>query len=248
MADQLNTLDLSCCDIAATKQLQAIVGRNPDVDSGTDEDVWTPGGDFNFDAVDAATEILSNNAADTAAGAGAQQILVRGLSGGLLTNETVVMNGVTPVALTNQFNRIFFTEVVAVGTPGASNTGTITIQQTAGPITLGQILPEAGNVLNGFFTIPDNWQPARLQSLAGSIGKQAASFLSIVLQFRRPGGGWTTAVILDVNSQGSSIFNFPLVGETSSLLLPSGYDVRARTSGANTANNGITVNMTFREA
>lgn len=247
MADNFNTLDLSCCDVAATKQVQAIVGRNPDVDSGTDEDVWTPGGDFDFDAVDAATEIFSDNAADTAAGTGAQSIRIRGLSGGVITDETVAMNGVTPVALSNQYNRIFFTEIVTVGT-GGSNTGTLTIQQTVGPVLLGNVLPEVGNVLNGFFTVPDNWNPAQLTNLAGSIGKQAASFMSIILQFRRPGGGWTTGVILDVNTQGSSIFNFPLVGETSSLLLPSGYDARARTSGANTTNNGVTVNMTFSEA
>ena len=246
MADQFNTLDLSCCDVAATKQQFAVSGRNPDVDSGTDEDVWNQGGDYPFQAVDAATEIVSDDANDAAAGTGAQALRVTGLSGGLIVSETVATNGLTPVALSNQYNRIFSTEVTAAGS-GGENAGTILVQQTAGPLVLGAVLPGAGNVLNGIFTIPDNWGSTTLLSLSASLGKQATSFLSFILQFRRPGGGWTIGVVFDLNSQGSGVVNFPVIGESSTLILTSGFDIRARTLGANTANNGITVNMTFRE-
>lgn len=246
MADNLNTLDLSCCDAAATKKTFAVVGRNPDVDSGTDEDVWAQGGDYPFTAVDAACEIVSDNAADTAAGTGAQSVGIIGLSGGVITSETVATNGLTPVATANQYSRIFATSIPAAGS-GLENAGNILVQQTAGPVILGTIVIGQGNVLNGIFTIPDDWNPARITALSGSLGKQAASFLSFILQYKPTGGGWTTLAVVDLNTQGGSLFNFTLTGDTSSFTALPGMDFRARTLGASSSNNGITVSMTFRE-
>ncbi len=246
MADQFNTLDLNCCEVPASVNRITLIGRNDDVDSGTDEDVWPVGGDYPFSAVDAACELLSDNAADTAAGTGAQKVVVTRLSGGILTQETVTPNGVTPVALINQYNRIFQTEISQAGS-SFQNVGNITIQQTTGPVILGRILPGQGDVLNGIFTIPDNWNASRITSLAGSLGKQAASFLSFTFQYKPPGGGWNTVAIVDLNTQGSGVFTFQPTGETSSFVAFAGYDFRARTLGAGTVNNGITVAFGFSE-
>lgn len=249
MTDNFNVSDPLCCEGGGgVKQSFAAVGRNPDVDSGTDEDIWAGGGDYPFNAIDAATEIVSSSANDAAAGTGAQTVTVVGLSGGLLTQETVSMNGLTIVPLVNQYSRCFVTEALTAGSIG-SNDGTITIQQTAGPLTLGQILPGVGNVLNGIFTIPDDWNPVTLKALGGSIGKQAASFFSIILQFRSgPNGGWTTGGIIDVNTQGSGVFNIAAPGQrVGSITFQPGDDIRLRTSGSATINNGATGYFTVEE-
>ncbi len=249
MANNFNISDPLCCEGGGgVKEKFAAVGRNPDVDSGTDEDLWAVGGDYPFNSVDAATEILSDSANDAAAGTGAQSVMVRGLSGGVLTDETVIMNGVTAVALANQYSRIFSTNLPAAGSVG-SNDGTITVQQTAGPIIMGQILPLVGNVLNAIFTIPDDWNPAVLQAFGGSLGKQAASFLSVILQFRQGStAGWTVAGIIDLNSQGSGLFNIgPTEENIGSLIIQPGTDIRIRTSGASSANNGCTGYFTVEE-
>lgn len=249
MANQFNISDPLCCEGGGgVKRRFAAVGRNPDVDSGTDEDIWSSGGDYPFNAVDAQTELLSDNAADTAAGIGAQSVTVTGLSGGVITQETVATNGVAAVILANQYSRIFATEIATAGSSG-SNVGTITVQQTAGPVILGLILPLVGNVLNAIFTIPDDWNPVTLQAIGGSIGKQAASFFALVLQFRSgPNGGWTTAGIIDVNTQGTGVFDIGPQGQgVGSINFQPGDDIRMRTSGANTANNGATGYFTVEE-
>lgn len=249
MADNFNVSDPLCCEGGGgVKQRFASVGRNPDVDAGVDEDIWTPGGNYPFQAVDAATELVSDSANDAAAGTGAQQMLVTGLSGGVITQETVVTNGITPVVMANQYSRIFVTEAVIAGSVG-SNDGTITIQQTAGPLTLGQILPGVGNVLNAIFTIPDDWNPATLLAFGASMGKQAASFLSVALQFRSgSSGGWTVAAIVDLNTQGTGSFAIgPANQGLGSLRFQPGDDIRMSTIGANTANNGVTGFFTVEE-
>ena len=53
-------------------------------------------------------EILSSNANDTAAGSGGRKVLVEGLDSNFdIQTEIVTLNGLTPVALTNQFMRVY---------------------------------------------------------------------------------------------------------------------------------------------
>ena len=77
-------------------------------------------------------ELLSSNAADGVAGAGARKVLVEGLDSNFdLQQEEVIMDGLTPVALTNQFIRVFRMTVSESG-----SYVTISVPSHVGQITL----------------------------------------------------------------------------------------------------------------
>ena len=78
-------------------------GRNTDVDSAAAEDVWDGGGIWVAPTAARVHNLVSADAADDAAGTGAQTVLVTGLDGTWTeTSETVTMDGITPVATTTR--------------------------------------------------------------------------------------------------------------------------------------------------
>ena len=71
--------------------------------------------------------IVSDSADDSAAGPGARTVRVSGINdSGVVTVETVTLNGTTPVSLANSYRRIFSTRVSESGSWDATNAGTIT--------------------------------------------------------------------------------------------------------------------------
>ena len=87
-----------------------------------------------------ALEFVSDDAADSAAGLGAQEVTVQGL---VLTDgafvhqeEAVETNGITAVAFTNEFIRVFRAWISRTGTyagmTAVSSPGTLTIQESGG--------------------------------------------------------------------------------------------------------------------
>jgi len=84
-------------------------------------------------------DVCSSSAADAAAGTGARTIEIYGLDyAGNLLNETVTMNGQTPVQSSSAFWRVFMAKVSTAGT-GRKNAGDIYIYKTGtgGTITAG---------------------------------------------------------------------------------------------------------------
>ena len=106
-----------------------IWGRNPDCDSGSlPETLWNPGGLYVWQTAAESLELVSNSAADAAAGTGARTVMVTGLDSTYAhIQETVTMDGVTPVALVNSYLRVNSTIVVTAGSDGR-NAGTITLR------------------------------------------------------------------------------------------------------------------------
>lgn len=140
--------------------LTSVIGGNFDVDVGTSEDVWTPGGQLVYPTSGEAWEIVSDNANDTAAGTGARQVFIQYLDTDYkIQNETVILNGTTPVPLvgTDAF-RPEVTVVTAVGSTGF-NEGKIDIRRISDGLLRSQIWWDAvaggENVSSGtHFTIP----------------------------------------------------------------------------------------------
>ena len=96
-------------------------------------------------------EIVSDDAQDSAAGNGARKFLIIGLnSTGHEISEEVTMNGLTPVALTNQYLRLYRFYAIESGSYATqtipSQLGTITIQETGG----GDVWSELNIVDGGF--------------------------------------------------------------------------------------------------
>jgi len=113
-------------------------GRNPDVDTAGEEDVWNGGGDYTGmpAAFTAETiECFSSSASDTSAGTGARTIKVQALTAaGVWVQVSFTLNGTTAVApdspyTSTQFTRVHTAFVDTVGS-GGFNVGTLTIRHT----------------------------------------------------------------------------------------------------------------------
>lgn len=138
-----------------------------------------------------ALEVVSSDAADGVAGAGARTVEVQGLDANFaLKTETVTMNGTTAVALANTYTRIFRMLVKTSGTYATQSTGshvgTLTLRTSGAGATWATIGLSAGNfpigqTEIGCYTIP-----------AGYTGYMISKHVSIestkapnVLWFRR---------------------------------------------------------------
>jgi len=124
-------------------------GYNGDVDAA--EDIWSGGGDFPWAnvAANAVTTIESSDAADDGdpVGTGMRTVEVeglvlwtnpQGLTGGRIYRETVTLNGVTAVTLTNQFAFVYRVAGKTWGS-GAVNAGLLSIKHGANVIARVEI-------------------------------------------------------------------------------------------------------------
>lgn len=129
-------------------------GYNPDIDSGADETIWSASGIFSLPTGAETLDLVSTNAADTAAGTGARKVKITGLDANYkIIQETVTMNGLTPVTSTSSFLRMYYATVEEVGT-GGINAGDITITQTTSSKVMGLIPLNDGCAFQSMFTVP----------------------------------------------------------------------------------------------
>ncbi len=111
-----------------------------------------------------ALEIVSSDADDTAAGAGARTVYIEGLNlAGDIVSQTVALNGLTAVAIPTPLWRLYRWYVATTGVYGTtavgSHQGTITIRVAAAGATWStiQFAPyPAGQSEIGWYTIPNN--------------------------------------------------------------------------------------------
>jgi len=212
-------------------------GFNPDVDTGTTpEDVWDIGGVYTgFVAAAAATEIVSSVAADAAAGTGAQQVKVYGLDTNLNEiSETVILTGVVPVVLANQYKRVYRAHTVVVGSGGV-NAGDIDIRHTVGPVNLARISVGRGQTLMAIYTIPASYKEARLIGISASVGRDLSTTAELELRTSYQSEGLRVRDIAEPHSQGGVTGTERLVD----LILRPTEDVWIRVASVTTNNTGI---------
>lgn len=118
-------------------------GRNPDVDTGAVEDVWTVGGQRIWLSSPVQLEAISTSANDTLAGSGAQIVTVQGNDFNFDVFEVDInMNGTTassPTIVTGGIMRVNRAFVKQPGTYHGNNDGTIDIQISGGGAIQAQI-------------------------------------------------------------------------------------------------------------
>lgn len=114
-----------------------------------------------------ALELLSSDAADAAAGTGAQSIELQGInSGGIAVTETLATNGTSVVISSVSWSRLNRAVVVTAGT-GQTNAGTITIRMAGGGATQAVIQPDEGESSALQYRAPSN-RRLKLQGLTVS--------------------------------------------------------------------------------
>lgn len=122
-------LRVSQGNVAGAKALYKF-GVNPDI-NGTEETIWTQGGDYPWPTSAAVVYVSSSSVADTSpSGTGAQTIRVFGLDANYLEiEEDIALNGQTQVATTKQYLRVYRAYVLTSGSGGGA-AGTIYVGTT----------------------------------------------------------------------------------------------------------------------
>lgn len=214
-------------------------GSNPDVDSGTDEDCWSAGGDYEFQASAQTIEVLSDSANDTAAGTGAKTIRVFGLDANWeLQEEDVTLNGTTPVTLGETYLRIFRAYVLTAGTI-ETNDGTITIR-TDGLTTQAEIPAGRGQTLMAIYTIPEGYT-GYITAWYGDASKSSTGIVTARLMTRENGGAWRNRSDRGIHSQGGGFYQ-PKVPQSGGIPIKvnARTDVKIRYTDASTNNLEVT--------
>jgi len=127
----------------------------------------TTSGTYQTPITSESLEILSDNALDAAAGSGARSVEVTGIDSNWdILKETVTLNGVTPVALSNTFRRVFRMRVKTSGTYATSiagsHEGIITLRGAGAGVTWALIGFNEGFPLGSseisVYTIPRGYE------------------------------------------------------------------------------------------
>jgi len=188
--------------------------------------------------------VVSDDVADDGdpVGTGMRTITVQGIADSVTFAEieqTVTLNGVTPVALPIDMFRINRMFGASAGST-ESNVGTITAEQ-AGTV-ISQINPTRGQTLQAIYTLPDRagFNRCFIKRSEFSISKQQTVQGRVLLQVRNPGVNqcWRVLAIGGLNSVGTGWYEDtvspPGIGP-----LPLGLDIRATVIECTTNNTGF---------
>ncbi len=179
-------------------------GRNPDVDNQAAEDVWTVGGAYVFPSVAEVVEVVSTDADDTGDGTGARTLSVLGLDESYVeVEETVTLDGLTPVTTTQTFLRVFRAYVLTVGATG-TNEGDINASNAG--LSLFSLAAGKGQTTLGLYTVPEG-KSLLVTRIFGSINMQANGAATLEFVIRPEGGAFRTVFYAGMHSQGDTRTN-----------------------------------------
>jgi len=214
-----------------------IIGRNTDIDSGTDkEDIWPVGGIYAWPTAAATTTIVSTSDDDAAAGTGARTVRVYGIADPTTyvpVYEDVTLTGTSAKTLQTQFYRVNRVVVTTVGNVDNANVGTIDVKH--GATVLCRMGPSTGASLQAIFTVPNIGQHrSYITGLDCQVvkGSSSGTVVEFQLETRCPGAGWRVQDVLEPGGLGAAIFS----DYRSPVIIQPGTDIRVRKYNS-TANN-----------
>lgn len=223
----------------------AIVHKFGFADIGTVLAPVTASGFYRMPTAAVALEMVSDDANDTAAGTGARTVKVIGLdSAWAEIEQTVILDGTTPVALATDMIRVYRLWVETPGTYGGSHAGTITLREAGAGQTWAQMIvtPKAhGQSLIACYTSPKN---TLARALRLSVGVDALKSVDLLVQVRQQADLVTPpllafrTVLYEVGLQGE--FTITLVSPSPGFVGPADIVCLAKTSQGTA---GITVNF-----
>lgn len=157
-------------DILNVRRIAAL-GNNPVVDVATvPEDVWSEGGLYPWMTAATSLELVSDNAADTAAGTGARSVVINCLTDLYVEqSDVVVTNGTTPVALPRQCFRVNNSLIMSAGS-GKVNAGKIVIRDAGGGTIRAAIPAGVGITKQSNYTVPAGYTLQILSNYLGVAG------------------------------------------------------------------------------
>ncbi len=197
----------------------AIAGRKDNIDNSVLDDIsQVPGTTIVPNPGGIQMEIVSSSPNDTAAGTGAQQVMIHYLDpDGIEQQEIVDTNGVTPVnTIAVDIDRIQWIHVNRLGA-GANETaqGNIDLRDTAGVTVFERIAAVGNQSLNAHYHVPANktgfilgWQVSALSfavdfRLRATVMRFDRALLAGIFLFQ-------DAIVIDVGASGWIPFEVPL--------------------------------------
>lgn len=215
------------------------VGNNPDVDSGTvPEDIWSGGGLYPWMTAATSLEVVSDSAADAAAGTGARTMRIIGLNALYVEIEAVVtLNGVTPVAVPTQFFRINRCDLQTAGS-GQVNAGTITVRDAGAGTTRALIDPGFGVTRQSQYTVPAGKTLAVFTYIQSVTNPTATRDVTLTTYARLSTGVLRLAVEVSINGN-PLVYSLP-----SPSIIPEKTDFGIRCVFASTTNVGVSAGYT----
>lgn len=182
------------------------VGRNQNVGPADAVAIWPVGGSYpGHDAVTAqVVEIFSGDLNDNALGSGARIVEVFGLDAEYRSvNESIAMNGTTPVDTVNSYIRMDRAVVRKAGASGW-NVGNITARQKLTPANIFALIPSTFNVtMQATFTVPID-KIAFVSGWHANIGKRSSAFSTVKLRCRPSGQVFQIRDVMDLAAAGTS--------------------------------------------
>lgn len=180
------------------------IGFNPDIDTGTvPEDVWPVGGLIDFATTAGPVSVVSDSVDDTAAGTGAQSLLLNGVDENFAEiSEVVVLNGLTPVLTVADFLHVQISTVLTVGSGGV-NAGVITFTIDGGVVN--GIVVGKSQTQSAARVIPASVKPGTVAHLINTFavaGKQQTSVATVSLVSTLATGVIISSLDIPVTSAG----------------------------------------------
>lgn len=132
-----------------------VVFQNPVIDIATVPETVSPiGGLVALRTAAAVVELVSTSADDAVAGTGARTVRIQGLDANYVeVEETIALNGITPVQGTVLFFRINTVQVTTAGT-GKTNAGDIVVRDAPAGTSRSFILAGQSRSEVGVFSVP----------------------------------------------------------------------------------------------
>lgn len=172
----------------------SVMGRNPDVDTGTvPEDIWPGGGVFVPPTTARVHAIVSNNAADkgvATAGAGLRTVNITGVDASYnLVTETLTTNGTTPVSTNGSYLSIDLAGAT-FGSDGV-NDGIISATAATDATVSNQILSGHKRSTNTYYIVPAGYTAFILRWFAALQSSTSGAEATVALQYQLFGGSWS---------------------------------------------------------
>lgn len=212
-------------------------GYNPDI-NGTEETVWSQGGDVVWPAAAFTAFISSSSTADTSAGTGAQTVTVEGLDENYAVQSvTVSMNGQAQVQIGDasgwiRINRAF----VATAGSGGTAAGTVYIAATgvSSGVPTGTIyasITDGNQTQMAVYTVPASHTLYLDDLIFTAAISQANNYATVKLNTRDFGSNVFRTKFINVLQSNELIidFEFPLA-------IPEKTDIECRAVTSNTNN------------
>lgn len=213
-------------------------GENPDVDTGTPEDVWEAGGDIPYDTPGTAPiEYLSSSSVNDTGQT--MTVLGQDIDGNEIEQEAVT-DGQNVVTLGTPLWRVYSME----NQSSQDLEGTLYCHTdptpTAGvplPATIRSIIDNGNNrTLNAFYTIPKGKIGFLLIGELGTSRAQTTGAAACAYYSRRAGRGFTIKKRVDVTNSGTSYFRDKRVVPD---IIPQFTDIKLRAESVSANNMGI---------